>query len=313
MLHDAGVLEIYDDAAALLAPYADSVPGRSTGAGRGCGGPALEAALTDEMGNRVRLKRRRALDALYRDPPANSNAPATTLPRAIQSGGVNLNAVLYTAACIGPHPTALLFHGLPGNEQNIDLAQAMRRSGWNVLAIHYRGSWGGPGVFSFQHCLEDATAALNWVRNAGGDANSRIDSDRIVLIGHSMGGFVAAHFSAERPEVWGAVIISSVDLGRSFGSENQEGSEARIDENVGFGAGLHILAGTSSEALAKEARAHAERWQLTNYASRLAGRPLLIVTSDDGFASDSDALVEAAMAGRRAAHAFSLCDRSQLL
>ena len=30
--------------------------------------------------------------------------------------------------------------------------------------------------------------------------------------------------------------------------------EVRIDENVGFGAGLHALAGTSSEALAEEAQ-----------------------------------------------------------
>ena len=30
--------------------------------------------------------------------------------------------------------------------------------------------------------------------------------------------------------------------------------EVRIDENVGFGAGLHVLVGTSSEALAEEAQ-----------------------------------------------------------
>jgi pimeloyl-ACP methyl ester carboxylesterase len=55
-----------------------------------------------------------------------------------------LNAVLYIAAGEGPHPNVLLLHGLPGNEQNIDLAQSMRRAGWNVLTFHYRGSWGGP-------------------------------------------------------------------------------------------------------------------------------------------------------------------------
>ena len=34
----------------------------------------------------------------------------------------------------------ILFHGLPGNEQNLDLAQAIRRANWNVLTLHYRGS-----------------------------------------------------------------------------------------------------------------------------------------------------------------------------
>jgi dipeptidyl aminopeptidase/acylaminoacyl peptidase len=85
----------------------------------------------------------RAITALYRDPPVDTRSPPETLPQAIPSGGVNLNAVLYTARGPGPHPTMLLLHGLPGNEQNIDLAQAVRRAGWNVLTIHYRGSWGG--------------------------------------------------------------------------------------------------------------------------------------------------------------------------
>ncbi|MFC3556442.1 alpha/beta hydrolase family protein, partial [Sphingomonas qilianensis] len=96
------------------------------------------------------------LRALSEDPPRDECAPAETLARAIPSHGVNLNAILYTAAGAGPHPTVLLLHGLPGNEQNVDLAQSLRRFGWNVLTLHYRGSWGGPGAFSFAHCVEDA-------------------------------------------------------------------------------------------------------------------------------------------------------------
>ncbi|MFD3266336.1 hypothetical protein [Phenylobacterium ferrooxidans] len=32
-----------------------------------------------------------------------------------------------------------------GNEKNLDLAQAVRRAGWNAAAFNYRGSWGSPG------------------------------------------------------------------------------------------------------------------------------------------------------------------------
>ena len=35
-----------------------------------------------------------------------------------------LLATLYTAGGEGPHPTILLLHGIPGSEQNLDLAQA---------------------------------------------------------------------------------------------------------------------------------------------------------------------------------------------
>jgi len=75
--------------------------------------------------------------ALFRDPPPDLAALAQTLPQAIPSHGVNLNAVLYVAGGSGPHPTVLLLHGLPGNEQNLDCAQTVRRAGWNVLTIHY--------------------------------------------------------------------------------------------------------------------------------------------------------------------------------
>ena len=67
--------------------------------------------------------------ALASDPPSDPAFPAKTLPHAISSGSVTLNAVLYTAAGAGPHPAVLLLHGLPGNEQNIDLAQSLRRAG----------------------------------------------------------------------------------------------------------------------------------------------------------------------------------------
>ena len=248
------------------------------------------------------------LDALSQDPPAGNGAPAQTLPQAIPSGGVNLNAILYTAAGPGPHPTVLLLHGLPGNEQNIDLAQTLRRAGWNVLAIHYRGSWGGSGTFSFDHCLEDAGAALDWIRDRAGDAALKLDARRTVVIGHSMGGFVAAHLLAERLEVQGGVMISGVDLPRSFGNDDRGQAAARVDQNVGIGAGLHILAGTSAQALAEEARSNADRWRLTNYAGRLADRPLLMVTSDDGFASGGNALTDAIQrlsASQLAHHHFS--------
>lgn len=211
---------------------------------------------------------------------------------AIPSGGVNLNAVLYTAAGAGPHPTVLLLRGLPGNEQNIDLAQSMRRAGWNVLTLHYRGSWGSPGTFSFAHCLEDGAAALDWMQGAANDEAVKIDPRRIVIVGHSMGGFVTAHLMSGRPEIVGAAIISGVDLGQYFGSGSENAAE-HIDDNVGYAAGLHILSGTSAEILATEARLNGGLWRLTSYAARLSGRPLLMITSDDGFAAGSDALADA--------------------
>src|SRR5262249_4786685 len=103
--------------------------------------------------------------AVIADPPRDQVHPAAMHVAAIASHGAKMNGVLYIASGAGPHPTLLFLHGLPGNEQNLDLAQAVRRAGWNVLTMHYRGSWGSEGAFSFSHAIEDVQAALAWLRD----------------------------------------------------------------------------------------------------------------------------------------------------
>ncbi|MFD1950414.1 alpha/beta hydrolase family protein [Sphingomonas arantia] len=228
--------------------------------------------------------------ALTQDPSQDADHPAETLAQAIASGGETLNALLYTAAGRGPHPTVLLLHGLPGNEQNVDLAQSLRRAGWNVLTFHYRGSWGSPGAFSFANCIADALTVHDWLRDA---TALRIDRDRLVVIGHSMGGFIAAHVAANRPTIRAVALISAADLGSAFGELPEEKAVEVVDETVGTSRGLQILAHTSPQALATEAASHADDLHLKNYAPALEDRPLLLCTSDDGFTPGSDALAAA--------------------
>src|SRR5690242_7519341 len=71
--------------------------------------------------------------AVIVDPrPDKAHPPGMTDLR-IDSHGSAMNAVLYTAGGASPHPVVVLFHGFPGNEQNLDLAQAIRRAGFSVL------------------------------------------------------------------------------------------------------------------------------------------------------------------------------------
>ncbi|HEY7877724.1 MAG TPA: alpha/beta fold hydrolase [Gemmatimonadaceae bacterium] len=114
----------------------------------------------------------------------------------------------------GVHPTFVLLHGLPGNEKNLDLAQAVRRAGWNAITFNYRGSWGSPGTFRFGNNLEDADAVLRYVHDTSNARKLGIDPRRIVIAGHSMGGWVAALTAAHHPELRGVVLISAADMGR---------------------------------------------------------------------------------------------------
>src|SRR4051812_11420999 len=134
--------------------------------------------------------------AVVADNARDARHPAANRQLLIPSGGVGMNALFFLAAGSGPKPTLLLLHGLPGNEQNLDLAQAIRRAGWNVLTMHYRGSWGSPGTFSLAGAVEDAEAAMAFLRQPGNAAKYGIDPHRVLIGGHSMGGFAAAQYVA---------------------------------------------------------------------------------------------------------------------
>jgi pimeloyl-ACP methyl ester carboxylesterase len=222
--------------------------------------------------------------AVVTDPPRDAAHPAGMAYVQIPSRGVLLNGVMYTASGAGPHPTLVLFHGFPGNEQNLDLAQAVRRAGFNVLTLHYRGSWGSPGAFSFTHCAEDADAALAFARDPKTVARFGIDTDRLFTGGHSMGGFMAASSAAHDLGVKGVVMISAWNIG---------GTPAAAANDPGFRENVVPLAGTSVEALIAEIQASPEKLKFTSMTDALKTRPVLLITADDGSPKAAHELAEA--------------------
>ncbi len=230
--------------------------------------------------------------AVTRDPPKDTAHPAAMKALAIPSGATSLNAVLYTTAGAGLHPTVLLLHGFPGNEQNLDLAQAMRRAGWDVLTLHYRGSWGTPGDFSFRHVLEDADAALAWLRRPAARA-AGVDGARIAVVGHSMGGMATAYEAGHDPAILGAGLISAAGM-NLFSSPKAKAIRALGDE---YGAAtMHTLAGTTPEALYAEVAADPKPFMLNTYAVGAARKPVLVVSADDGLRSVDDSFAAAVAA-----------------
>src|SRR5450432_859355 len=82
------------------------------------------------------------IDPVSADPPPDAAARAGMEELRIDSHGAAVYGVFYRAAGARPHGTVVLLHGFPGFEQNEDLAQVLRREGWNALIFHYRGVWG---------------------------------------------------------------------------------------------------------------------------------------------------------------------------
>lgn len=219
--------------------------------------------------------------AIATDPPRDAAHPARMEVLHIPSGGVEINAVAYLASGPGPRPTLVIAHGWPGNEKNLDLAQAVRRAGWNAVTFNYRGSWGSPGEFHFAQNPDDARAVLAYLRDPANAA--KLGIGRIAMAGHSMGGWVTALVAASDTKLAGAVLISMGDLGRLAGlplpqllKDAAENAETLV---------------TTPAAMAAELRSGVP--SAVSAAPGLANVPLLVLTSDDGLAPQSEALVAA--------------------
>jgi pimeloyl-ACP methyl ester carboxylesterase len=206
----------------------------------------------------------------------------------IPSAGLEINGLAYLPSGEGAHPTLVICHGWPGNEKNLDLAQAVRRAGWNAITFNYRGSWGSPGEFHFSQVPEDAAAVLAWLRNPEVAKKLGVDTHRIAIAGHSMGGWATARVAASDSTLLGAILISAADMGSL-------GKMPRADLVKTASGNAETLA-TSPEKMADELIAQSDAFTMTRTAPGLAKIPLLVLTSDDGLAPSADALVAAVRA-----------------
>jgi uncharacterized protein len=203
------------------------------------------------------------------------------------SHGDRLNGHIYLANGAGPHPTVILLHGFPGNEKNLDLAQALRRDGFNVLFFHYRGAWGSEGVYSFTHVIEDVGAAADFLRAHATDY--RVDAGKLITIGHSMGGFAALQGAARDPAIACTAGIAPANMGlRATAFDTNPESEAGFRA---YSDSLQMLAGYNGETGVAEIRANADAFELQNLTPGLEGKKVLIVGGDKDASVSLDGVI----------------------
>jgi len=224
--------------------------------------------------------------SIFTDPPADAAHPAGMTVLHIPSHGVQIDGLVYRPSGAGLHPTLVICHGLPGNEKNLDLAQAVRRAGWNAVTFNYRGSWGSPGVFRFTQNLEDAEAVLVYLRDPANAARLGVDTKRIAIAGHSMGGWVTAQTAAHDHGLIGAILISAADMGYMGGAPREKVVATMADN-------MESLAGVTAQSMADEVIANAKAFSLDDSVGGLTQTPLLVLSADDGLSPGTDKLVKA--------------------
>jgi len=219
-------------------------------------------------------------DPVRADPPPAANPAASMEEISFSNDGARMNGLLYLAAGKGPHPVVLFLHGFPGFERNLDLAQAVRRAGYDVIYFDYRGTWGSAGAFSYSHALEDVDLALSWSRSPAIAGKYHFDTTRITLVGHSFGGWLSLMSGARQPSNVCVAAFAAENAGWD-GAFVPDHPDERAEQLDYFRAstvdGAPIRA--TAEDIQNEIIQHAASWNYLNQVSGLESHALLLISS----------------------------------
>jgi pimeloyl-ACP methyl ester carboxylesterase len=210
------------------------------------------------------------------DPSPALQPPASMEEVAVQSHGSRMNGIVYLAAGAGNHPVVIFFHGYPGNERNLDLAQAVRRAGYQAVYVDYRGMWGSGGTFSFANGLQDASAILAWVRTPEIASKYHFDTRHIAVVGHSFGGWLALMTAAHEPRSVCIAGLAAWNVGlaaQRFGQHPDERTSNRDYFRATTAPGAPVHAGD----LLTEMTTHAHDYDYFAQAPSFGDRAVLLI------------------------------------
>ena len=218
------------------------------------------------------------VDPVSTDPPTvDPNHPPATVEFTLASHDGTLNGHVYLADGGGPHPTVVLLHGYPGNEKNLDVAQALRRAGLNAVFFHPRGAWGSKGTWSLANSLADLDRIIAEARS---NPDWRADQ-RIGLLGHSMGGFLTVAATAQNPAVSCGAALAAPNL--ALYTNDAAGNRDRLS----VPPAPQVWA--ASYTLWGEIVAAGQAFNTERLAKQLAAKPVLLI------AGANDAVVDPTM------------------
>ena len=227
----------------------------------------------------VTLSAQPAFDPLSMERARNLEFPPAIEELTFSSQGQRLTGLIYIANGPDPHPTVVLLHGFPGNEKNLDIAQVLRRAGFNVMFFHYRGAWGSEGEYQVLKGYEDALAALEFLREPGNAARYRVNTDKMSVLGHSLGGYTSLATGRRDKDLVCVGAISPVNMGVWAGGVNAK--EPALDRIVSYADTLFMLNGFSSDVMREQMKsARPEEVDTTLFGPQLRGKSVFMVVGE---------------------------------
>lgn len=213
------------------------------------------------------------------DPVPDPDAPPGINELTILNDGDRMSGLIYTANGPGPHPTVLLLHGFPGNEKNLDIAQSLRRAGYNVVFFHYRGAWGSEGNYSVLQVADDALTVLNFLRQPENAQRYRVDTDKLTVLGHSLGGFASLSAGHQDKALVCVGAISPANFAL-FGAGIEAG-EPWVEGFLAYVDGLFMLQGLKGENMRKQLTTPpVEALDISKYGPGLRGKSVFLIVGE---------------------------------
>ena len=173
-----------------------------------------------------------------------------------------------------PKPVVILCHGIPGNERLFDFSVHLREHGFATLNFHYSGSWGSDGSYSIAHCFEDTASVIEYAQR---NENGWFDTERIFVVGHSLGGLMAAYAISSLPSVKGGVLLAPYNaLLDSAPILSGTGTGYLTSQFSDEGKDVWLRDFQREEFIA-DARKEPGRYDLNTYAEGLSRKPTMLV------------------------------------
>ncbi len=131
-----------------------------------------------------------------------------------KAGDDMIRGRFFPTASPTPLATLVLIPGFGGDTVDVlELGARLSARDVNVLVFNNRGVQNSGGTLTYANALDDAAAALDWLRQPAIRARFRIDPGQLVLGGHSFGGSIAVLQAARDTSVRRVLSIAGADHG----------------------------------------------------------------------------------------------------
>ena len=173
--------------------------------------------------------------------------------------------------------TIILAHGFPGNDNNFDVAQAIRRTGKNVIHFNYRGSWGSQGNYLYTNGLDDIDGIIKYLSIPENAKRLRIRTDDFTLLGRSYGGGIALIQGSKNEQVKKIIAVSSANYG------DRLAPYTTLDDLVAYKKYMakQIMINVDINTFLQEMLDNKDRFNVVTYKDLLKEKKVLIIEDSD--------------------------------